>query len=129
MIIFYYLIFLVLPTLYIDSCLCDCCWNFLIKTYKFNEKEKRRGISLNSNDAITADGEEIKMTNIVHFNSTKKTNYSKKNKRRRKQLIKCSVLNYPIKTDLHPISYDECTKIKLIFTKFDFCSVSVVFKC
>lgn len=75
----YYLIFLVLPTLHIDSCLCDC-WNFLKKTYKFNEEEKRRGIFFDSNDAIRVDGEKIKMTNIIPFTTIKKTNYSKKKK-------------------------------------------------
>lgn len=119
------LMFLVEPTLKIDSCLCDRCWKFLEKTYKFQETEKRKGnnITLNTNDVTES-------INSVFENDVKKPDvpiikhtHLKINRKKKQHSETCSVHNCNGKP-IHIIPKDECIQIKKIFSKFNISRVS-----
>lgn len=96
------------------------------KTNKFNETEKRKGISSNAVDVNSVN--EVLIEHTVDESSipVKKKKYKKRN-RSRKRIGKadiCSVHGCS-RYSIHQISMDECTQIKQIFSKFDFSHVSI----
>lgn len=116
--------FSVEPTLKIDSCLCDRCWKFLEKVYKFQETEKRKGndISLISSD-ITGSIDNVIISEVKNLNIPKiKDTNLKINRKKKQQSEICSVHNCSEKP-IYIIPKDECIEIKKIFLKFDICKV------
>jgi len=142
-------LFSVEQSLKVDSCLCDRCFKFLEKTYKFNETEKRKGtcsnstyvvdISPNINNKLTdmdnvpltsnlsvkqVDTLDSKVRNVKKYvNKRNKHLKRNRNRKRKRPLDICSV-HQCFQYSIHQIPADECIKIKQIFSIFDYCNVS-----
>jgi len=152
-------------SLKLDSCLCDRCFKFLEKTYKFNETEKRKGIRLESVDAVDISpniinksinmvevpddistnmynvpstsilsvkqvdmlfNNEPRVRNVNKYNNVNRQNNDLKRTRssKRKRHIDICCVHKCSEYSMHQIFIDECTKIKKLFSIFDFTNVS-----
>lgn len=71
--------FLVEPTLNLNSCLCDRCFKYLEKTNKFNETEKRKGTNISSNVVDVTSVDEVLIEHTINESSIpiKKKNIKK----------------------------------------------------
>lgn len=115
---------LVRPKLKIDSCLCNCCWKYLEKIYKFNKKKKVNEFSSIGNVPIEVDQHAVKESNSVVI---KPTIQSRNFKTRNCQNLSCSIHNCKQEDDLHPLSIKKYTRINELLLKADVLSVSEYF--
>jgi len=95
---------LVEPSLFVDSCLCDFCWKYLEKTYKYNKSKNRKE-------------EPGKKSRLLE-------GYVKKNiSRNQNQARKCSI-HLCSRLYSHKMSVKECEHLKKLFLTFESYNVS-----